>query len=283
MCGTFGDMSAFSLMSAKQLATCGELGAISTDSLLLRNKANMVKMYGEILNEDGSRNYNSYTMGYNYVPNTIQAKFAENKLDEFEKSISKIINNAEYLSSVIKEEFDFLIPPYVPAGVNHVYHFYRVKVDGSKRGYSNNKVLRKAIMDIMEKEGLNLRYYQTAPVSGQQIFQTMQGFGQRFPWAINKDRLDFYKQNYNVNNHPQTLETISESFVVGGIGAAPQYFQNKNTMELYIAGFRKIRDNWEQVVKYAESIKDSYTNPWDGIAKVSDTQGSFSSLTYDKR
>lgn len=279
-CGTFGDMGAFSLMSAKQLATCGELGAVCTNSLRLKNLANMVKMYGEILNKDGSRTYNSYSMGYNYTPNTLQAQFALNKLNEFNEGISKIIENAKYLSNIIKDEFDFLIPPYTPIGYKHVYHFYRVIVDGTKRGYQNNRVLNKAIMEIMESEGLNLRHYQTIPVSGQQVFQTMEGFGHGFPWKVNKNRIKFYKENYNIYNYPETLKMLSESFVIGGIGSAPQYFQSKKTIDLYINGFRKIKNNWSKVIKYAKKIESSYIDPWSNIVKISDTQGSFSTLNY---
>lgn len=155
-CGNWGDISGFSLMAAKQLASCGELGVVCTNDIDYRNRVDMVKMYGEVIDADGGRSYNSFTLGYNYVANPVQVRFAHNKLQTFNQSIETIISNAQYLSDFIKNEMPFLDPPFIPDGYEHVYHFYRVKVRGDKVGYPHNHFLRAAIMEIMEQEGLKV-------------------------------------------------------------------------------------------------------------------------------
>lgn len=275
-CGTMGDIAAHSFMSAKQLATCGELGSITTNSVGLINRANALKTYGEII--DGTnRIYNSYTMGYNYVPNPIQSAFASQKLKSFTQDIQPIIKNAQLLTSFLSGSIPFLIPPYIPQHFEHVYHFYRVKVDASIVGYTKNNVFRQAIMDAMAAEGLKLRLYQTRSVPEQTIFKTLNEHGRGDPWChLSKTMRSKYHQNYHHNNFPATNKTISESFVVGGDGAAPLYFQSTETINKYIAGFQKIKDNIPALVKYARRLEKKYKEPWEFGSKISDTNGHFS-------
>ena len=277
-CGTLGDISAFSFMSAKQLATCGELGGIATNDIDFRNRANLLKTYGEILGKH-ERVYNSYTLGYNYVANPIQARFAQNKLESFNEDINPLLENARALSEFILKKIPFLIPPYVPQSFKHVYHFFRVRVNGEVIGYKKNHLLRQAIMDIMKAEGLNLRFYQNTPVPGQTIFQTLNANMNGYPWHMHADKNERYKANYKIENYPNTLKTISESFVVGGSGAAPLYFTNKETIEYYMAGFDKISQNIGEVISYANSLQNNYIDPWIGISKISDTKGDFKIFT----
>lgn len=114
---------------AKQLPSCGELGCLVSNDIEIINRANTTKMYGEYISEDKIRYYNSLTLGYNYLPNTIQAVFAANKLDDFDSTINNIISNANMLSEFIDKYIPFLTKPFIPEGYRHVFHMYRVGVD----------------------------------------------------------------------------------------------------------------------------------------------------------
>ncbi|MCK5212085.1 aminotransferase class I/II-fold pyridoxal phosphate-dependent enzyme [Candidatus Parcubacteria bacterium] len=69
--GTFGDAAAFSLMSQKNLATCGECGMLLNKKLEDKNKAAMARIYGEIIKSKTERVYNSFTLGWNYTLNPL--------------------------------------------------------------------------------------------------------------------------------------------------------------------------------------------------------------------
>lgn len=273
-CWTFWDVGVFSMNPAKQLPSCWELWCLVTNSKDVANNSNLTKMYGEVISTNGERFYNSLTLWYNYLPNTIQAIFASNKLDHFDKNIGKIIENAYLLSDFIDKNIPFLISPVIPNRYKHVFHMYRLKVDGTMFGI-NNKILRQAIMDIMEAEGLKLRLYQNAPVPEQKVFKKFIWFWKKFPWCINKEHLEFYKENYKITNFSNTLKIISESFLVWWTGSAPLYFQNRFVIEQYIKGFQKIMDNLDSLLSYCKKIEPLYKEPWDDVAKISDTNGLF--------
>lgn len=274
-CWTFWDIWAFSMNPAKQLPSCGELWCIVTNNIDYMNKANITKMYWEVVNTKGERQYNAFTLWYNYIPNTIQSIFANNKLKEFDNTIWNIIKNANRLAKYIDENLDFIKSPIIPENNKHVFHMFRVRVDWSSIWYDNNKVLRQAIMDIMEKEWLKMRSYQNTPVSWQTVFKNMIWFGKWYPWAINSDRTEYYKENYAIENYPNTLNTISETFIIWWLWSAPLYFQNPDSIDSYIAWFEKIKNNIPDLIAYAKSLESEYSDPWEWIAKISDTNWSF--------
>lgn len=130
-------------------------------------------------------------------------------------------------------------------------------------------------MEIMNKEGLTLRNYQTHSVYKQEIFRKL--FNEQesnYPWAFNKEYIEMYKENYSDKEHKNTLDVIDSSFAIGGYGAAPNYFLNSEIIDLYIKGFEKLKENIDEVISYYNT-KDDYKSPYEGIAKLSDTKGEF--------
>lgn len=271
MVGSFGDYSAFSFMYAKQLATCGELGGLGCKTLHLRNKAMITKMYGEILNENGDRSINYYTLGNNYAPSVILTAVLENKFESFENDISIIIRNAEFLSEYIKNNIPFLEPPIVPDGFRHVYHFYRVRVLSEKIGFGNMALFRYALEKIFKSEGLDTRSYQVAPLSGQVVFRKILDNIEKN--TQDKSFIERIKSNYDFNSHKNTLKVLEETFVIGGHGSAPLYFYNRNTILKYIEVLEKIKNNIDTVIEFAKSLENEYKHPYENqYHKITDTQ-----------
>ena len=132
---------------------------------------------------------------------------------------------------------------------------------------------RETIMKVLKAEGLTTRLYQTHPVYKQLIFQKIFD-GEEYPWTFNKEYMDFYKENYSNYSHVQTLNVIDNTFAIGNKSSAPFYFMQDEVIDLYIQGFEKIKENINQIVEYCND-EEEYHSPYEGIARLSDTNGKF--------
>lgn len=274
--GTYGDIGCFSFMSVKQLASCGELGGICTNNVDLFNKANSTKTYAQkIIEGDNNFYYNSFTYGYNYKPSALNCLFLKYQLENFNEIISKIQKNANKLTQFL-DSIEFLVPPQIEEGYEHVYHLYRIQCDTSNLNIRNTGKFREVIMKVLEAEGLSTRLYQTHPVYRQAIFQQLFNKDQSklYPWIFNKEFINLYKENYSDTNHKQTLDVIDNTFAIGDTSSAPFYLMNDDIINLYIEGFKKINNNIDKIIEYCNS-DDNYSSPYNTIAKLSDTKGKF--------
>ena len=272
--GTYGHIGCYSFMPVKQLASCGELGGISTDSLELFNNANSVKTYAQkIIEGDDNFYYNYFTYGYNYKPSAINCIFLKPQLENFDRIIRTIQKNAKKMTDFINNNIDFLRAPIVENGFEHVYHFYRVYCDTSKLGIKYDGIFRDTIMKILHSEGLTTRIYQTHPVYKQLLFQKIFDDCELYPWGFNKESINDYKENYSDSTHSNTLDVIDNSFIIGGISSAPHYFLNEEIVDLYIEALKKIKDNINLIIDYCNKNGEKYVSPYVGLAKLSDTRG----------
>ena len=274
MVGTYGHIGCFSFMAAKQLATCGELGGICSDDVNIINKANSVKTYGQkIIEDDSNFYYNTFSYGYNYKASPLNCLFLGLQLKNFDSNISIVKKNAKKLREYVYKNIPFLIPHKVDIGFEHVYHFCRFRCETSQFGIDSG-LFREALMEIMEAEGLPLRLYQTHPTYKQEIFTQVFNNKINYPWKFNSDYINMYRENYSDLNNPNTLKIIDSTFSIGGSGAAPNYLFNEEIVELYIQGFKKIKENLKEVIDYCKK-KTFYVSPYLGIARLSDTKGEF--------
>ncbi|MCI9016870.1 MAG: hypothetical protein HFJ53_06880 [Clostridia bacterium] len=275
--GTYGDIGCFSFMPAKQLASCGELGGICTNNVELFNNANSVKTYAQkIIEGDSDFYYNSFTYGYNYKPSVLNCLFLKYQLENFNNIINKIQNNANRLTQFLNNNINFLLPPKLENGYEHVYHLYRISCNTSNLNIKNTGKFREVIMKILEKEGLTTRLYQTHPVYKQKIFQQIfnKDKTKLYPWRFNEEYIELYKENYSDSSHRQTLEVIDNTFAIGDISSAPFYLMNDKIVDLYIQGLKKIAYNIDELIEYCNNEK-SYFNPYNEICRLSDTKGIF--------
>ena len=275
--GTYGDIGCFSFMPVKQLASCGELGGICTNNIDLFNKANSVKTYAQkIIEGDTNFYYNSFTYGYNYKPSALNCLFLKYQLENFNNTISKIQNNAKKLTKFLNDNIEFLQPPKIENGYEHVYHLYRISCNTSNLNIKNTGKFREVVMEILKKEGLTTRLYQTHPVYKQAIFQQIfdTDKSKLYPWLFNEQNIELYRENYLDVNHEQTLAVIDNTFAIGDTSSAPFYLMNDNIVELYIEGFKKIAKNIKKIAEYCKN-EEIYCSPYKEIAKLSDPKGVF--------
>ena len=258
--GALGDMSAYSIMAGKNLPTAGEGGLFTTDDPELRDKADMVKMFGERVRPDEAREYNALTLGWNYRFSAILAAFTLSQLRRLDDYTARVQEGARYLAAGMAE-IPGLVPPHVPADRTHVYHHFRFRVDPQAAGLDLPVGrFRKALQDLMEAEGVPLIEYQNRPIPGQLLFQERRGYGKGCPWTCGHSGERGREIAYDIHDYPQTLDVIRSSLLVGHRLCMASFLERRN-LDLYLAAFRKVFAHLDELADYARGL--DYREPWE--------------------
>jgi len=257
MVGAIGDMGAYSIMAGKNLPTAGEGGLFTTDDDELRDRADMVKMFGERLRPDATREYNALTMGWNYRFSSLLAAFTSSQLAHLPGRTAAVQEGARYLAAGMAE-IPGLVPPRVPEGRTHVYHHFRFRLDPAAAGLDLPAGrLRRAVQELMAAEGVPLVEYQNRPVPGQLLFQERRGYGRGCPWSCGHAGREI---RYDIHDYPRTLEVIRSSLLVGHRLCMASFLCRAN-LDLYLAAFRKVFSHRDELIAYAREL--DYREPWE--------------------
>ncbi|HYL04715.1 MAG TPA: DegT/DnrJ/EryC1/StrS family aminotransferase [Thermoanaerobaculia bacterium] len=260
--GAIGDMSATSIMAGKNLPTAGEGGLFTTDDPELRDRADMVKMFGERVRPDETREYNAVTMGWNYRFSSLLAAFTTSQLARLDEYTAAVQAGARYLAAGLAE-IPGLVPPRVPADRTHVYHHFRVRVDPAAAGVDLPAGrFRQALQDLMAAEGVPLIEYQNRPVPGQLLFQERRGYGKGCPWSCGHAGREI---RYDANDYPATLDVIRGSLLVGRRLCMASFLERAN-LDLYLAAFHKVFSHLAALAAHGRAL--DYREPWEQPARL---------------
>jgi perosamine synthetase len=258
--GSLGDISGMSLMPLKNLPAAGEGGVLCTNNEAYRDLADMVRMFGEIVSKKKDREYNAYTMGWNYRISPLSVAMARSQLKRLDSYSKARFENAGYISKALGE-LPGILPPYVPKDRTHGYYIYYFKVDPEEAGLDiSHGRFRQALQDILRAEGVNVKISQRTPIPGQTLFQVKRGYGKGFPWTSHFSR----DIDYRIENYPVTLDVIERS-----LGLDVRYFHplvSKKVQDIVIDAFRKVFEHLDEVVSYAKKIE--YITPWEALSKT---------------
>jgi len=247
MCGTMGQVGAFSLNNLKNLCG-GEGGLFVTDDEDLLKKGDLVRYFGDECDEKSLRQkYNASILGYMYRNQEFPAALARGQLRHLDDNNGIRIRNAEYLSRELST-IPGVIPPCCPPDCKHVYWFYAVRFDPKAAGIDcEPKRFRIAVEKTLFMEGVLVGQWQRMPVPDQDIFQSMLGYGgSRYPWAINEAKGIIYR--YSGDDYPvarnlcDTYTNIHSIHPPNGI----------DLQEKIIEGFHKVFDNLDEVLAHAD-------------------------------
>jgi len=246
--GTLGDIAGFSLQTTKNLCA-GEGGLITTGDDELRDRAALVRMFGELVQKDKARAYNAYVMGWNYRIPEMSASLARTQLRRLDEHNRIMQENAERLTAHLRR-IDGLVPPYVPADRTSTYYLYRVKVDPTPLGLDVEPGrLRMAVQDAVRAEGVEAIGWQNVPVAGQAIFQAKEGYGRGCPWSCPHARPDIA---YRITDYPNALEVLDTSFHVGHI-VPPN---GRETIDAIAHAFGKVMAHVDEALVHFNRHKD---------------------------
>jgi len=145
--GSISDSSIFSFCGNKVLTT-GEGGAFVTNSKQIYEKVKLIRSHGRQNNTDYFNNPSNskyMELGYNWRMSTMTAGLGISQLAKLDKIITKRQDNAKYISSRLSK-FSQIQTPHVPAGINHIYQMYVIKLENQEiRDKLHNFLLNKKI------------------------------------------------------------------------------------------------------------------------------------------
>lgn len=258
--GSLGDISGMSTMPLKAFPGGGEGGLLCTNNEVYRDLADMVRMFGEIVSKDQEREYNAYTMGWNYRICIFSAAMARSQLKRLDKYMRARREKATYISKALSE-IPGIIPPYVPDDRTHSYYIYYFKVDPEAAGLDISPGrFRQALQDTLRAEGVPVRISQRTPIPGQALFQVKRGYGKGCPWTCRYGQ----EVSYRIEDYPQTLKVLEQSLALDVGFIHP--FTPTETQNKLLSAFHKVFDNLDDVVSYAEKL--DYLPPWETLSKL---------------
>jgi dTDP-4-amino-4,6-dideoxygalactose transaminase len=126
--GSFGT-GCFSLYATKNVMA-GEGGMITTSDADLAQRCRMIRNHGM------KRRYYHDMLGYNFRTSDLHAAIGLVQIDRLEEFTIARKANAAYLSQHIQS----VITPHAPAGLEHVWHQYTIRVGG---GRDRDEVVKK--------------------------------------------------------------------------------------------------------------------------------------------
>lgn len=254
--GALGDIGAFSIMAGKNLPTAGEGGLLTTDRPELRERAEMLKMFGERASAAGQRQYHALTLGWNYRLSSVLAAFARSQLSRLDRYTATVRENAAHLSTILAD-LPGLSPPIEPEGYRHVYHHYRLRLDPDEAGVDLPVgAFRRAIQDAVTAEGVPLTEYQNRPLPGQVLFQRREGYGRGCPWTCGHAGREI---TYQPEDYPRTLDVIRCSLLVGRRLCMASLLRRENA-ERVAEAFTKVFSHLDEVRDHAMTL--DYQDPW---------------------
>jgi dTDP-4-amino-4,6-dideoxygalactose transaminase len=152
MTGTLGKMAAFSFYPTKNLAACGDAGAVATHDALLAERLHLIRQYGW-------RERNVSTLnGVNSRLDELQAALLLVKL----RTLRDQVNQRRRLAALYDVRLlsnDLLTPPAVRGGCAHAFHQYVVR---SER--------RDDLLRHLEKAGIPTAVHYPIPLHQQPAF-----------------------------------------------------------------------------------------------------------------
>ena len=260
MCGTIGIAGAFSLNNLKNLCG-GEGGLFVTDDEDVLKKGDLVRYFGDEADEKTLRQkYNSSILGYMYRNHELPAALARGQLKHLNEHNATRIRNAEYLSGELAK-IPGVIPPHCPPDYKHVYWFFAVRFDPQAAGIDADPIrFRVAVEKALFKEGVLVGQWQNMPVLAQDVFQSMIGIGDRYPWAINEAKGVTYK--YDVADFPVAKMLCDTYTNIHSIHPPNDLVLN----EKVVAAFHKVFANLGEVMDHADDdVKPGFDGALYGV------------------
>lgn len=240
--GTIGDMSGFSLQTTKNLM-CGEGGLLLTKNEELKKKASLTRIFGEYIENEATRDYNSFTVGWNYRMSDIMASLARTQLKRLNEINAVNITNSEYLSKKLKN-IPGIIPPFLAPDRKNVFYKYAVTVNPEAMGIEATAPdVRLAFEKALIAEGIPAARWQKRPVPAQDIFQNLNAYEKGCPWSCPHARRGI---SYDLNEFPATSQVVDSVFMLDVVRAP----NGTDLMDNVADAFEKIVENIGEALAY---------------------------------
>jgi dTDP-4-amino-4,6-dideoxygalactose transaminase len=160
--GSFG-VGTFSLYPTKNM-TSAEGGMITTNDERIAESCRVIRQHGM------RRRYYHDELGFNFRMTDVHAAIGLEQLKKLERFNQARRSNAAFLDSALRG----VVTPYVPAGCEHVYHQYTVRVPNGRRD---------ALLEHLGQRGVGTGVYYPVPIHQQTYYTQELGYNQVLPQA----------------------------------------------------------------------------------------------------
>jgi perosamine synthetase len=158
--GSFGT-GTFSLYPTKNI-TSGEGGMITTNDDEINEHSRVIRNHGM------RRRYYHDELGYNLRMTDIHAAIGLAQIAKLDKFNAKRRENAAFYNSHLKG----VTTPFVPEGIEHVFHQYTVRVPGGKRD---------ALRAFLQENEIGSEVYYPVPIHKQSFYISELGYKDSLP------------------------------------------------------------------------------------------------------
>lgn len=237
--GTFGDVGCFSLSSNKNLPG-GEGGLFVTDDEEVYRRAGRIWQFGEDRQEDGSRKYNAYGMGWMYCTTDTIAAFTLSQLKRLDWINERIRENCHYLSENLSDIKGVRVPPEFPDR-EHVFFIYKVLLCPEDLGIDLPPgYFRGKVESALRAEGVEIGRGEFI-IPDMTLFHQKEGYGHGCPWSCHLYGRDV---EYRAEDYPNAMWSVQR--LTGVMGTKPP--NDLVLMRRYVEAFHKVFENLDELL-----------------------------------
>ena len=146
-----------------------------------------------------SRDYHAYALGWMYRNNDLTAAFGRAQLARLNDYFTIARENAAVLLDGL-QGIHGLIPPMEPERHTHNWYNFTSRIDMDAIRWSGDPVvMRNAVMDALNAEGVPVHVWQHFILPAMTVFQAKNAYGQGCPWSCpHTIDVDYDPANYPV-------------------------------------------------------------------------------------
>lgn len=152
--GSIGHAACFSFYPAKNLGACGDGGAIVTNDPDVSTAARRLRDHG------GLKKYEHHRIGHNSRLDSLQAAVLQMKLSHLDGRNALRRRHADTYDRLLAHA-KHIARPYVPSGIDAVYHLYVIRVQDGRRG---------ALQEYLMEHGVETGIHYPVPVHRTRAF-----------------------------------------------------------------------------------------------------------------
>ena len=257
--GAIGVTGGFSLQGSKTL-TAGEGGFCVTNDEGAAELANRVRNFSLDVKLDdpwdatrpldGSRALESQAMGSMYRGNEMAAAFGRAQLARLPGLTAAAQRNGRRLAQKLAE-LPGVLPPRELPGRTTVFHKFRVRFDAARAGLDvSRRVLRDAMKAALAADGLEVVFWQGAPLPAHPVFQKRAEYMFRgLPGGTD------LAANYDPARYARTSALLDGSIVLFS-QSFPLIGQTETTTDRYAEAFARVWHHREAVVQAFTRSRD---------------------------
>ena len=227
--GTFSDIGVFSLNQHK-IIHCGEGGIAVTNDDELALRLQLIRNHGEAAVEEMGYSNLTNMVGGNFRLPEVEAAIATVQLTKLPSLLQQRIHLADYLTEKFSK-LEFLTPPKVREGGEHVYYLYPLKYHEEATGISREKYI-----DNVRDLGIPLYRFAGGyirPLYLEPIFSRREEFKSGFPYSVHPENL---RPHYRRGICPVTERLYEKEMIVTAYNYPPN---STSDMDDIIRAFTK--------------------------------------------